>query len=94
MILATFLDPNNNGFDMVDAAEFLGLLISARLVFWGTVTGARKALRKEIHDVVDEKLKKYTQPIQPGYRNGGESLADLAHTVKRMATHMGLPEHE
>jgi hypothetical protein len=37
-------------------------------------------------------IEKMTQPIQPGYRNGGESLADLAHEVRRMSRAMGADE--
>jgi hypothetical protein len=37
-------------------------------------------------------IEKMTQPIQPGYRNGGESLADLAHEVRRMSRAMGVDE--
>lgn len=37
-------------------------------------------------------IEKMTQPIQPGYRNGGESLADLAHEVRRMSRAMGVEE--
>ena len=37
-------------------------------------------------------IEKMTQPIQPGYRNGGESLADLAHEVRRMSKAMGVEE--
>ena len=37
-------------------------------------------------------IEKMTQPIQPGYRNSGESLADLAHEVRRMSRAMGVDE--
>lgn len=39
-----------------------------------------------------EDIQKMTQPIQPGYRNGGESLSDLAHEVRRVAKAMGVDE--
>lgn len=42
--------------------------------------------------VVRDELAKATKPIQPGYRNGGESLADVAHLVKRIADKIGLDE--
>ncbi len=41
-----------------------------------------KELKADIH--------KMTQPIQPGYRNGGESLSDLAHEIRRVAKAMGV----
>ena len=90
MILATFLDPNENGFDIVDAGEAVALIIASATIIRFVALWIRKMLRTEIHAVMDEKLKHYTQPIQPGYRNGGESLADLAHLMKRVATHVGL----
>jgi len=41
-----------------------------------------------IRNVVRDEIKKATMPIQPGYRNGGESLADLAQKVDRIITGM------
>ena len=35
-------------------------------------------------------IQQMTQPIQPGYRNGGESLSDLAHEIRRVAKAMGV----
>lgn len=48
------------------------------------------ALMWYVRIVVRDEVRKATQPIQPGYRNGGESLADVAHTVKRIADKIGL----
>lgn len=92
MILASFLDPNNNGFDIVDVGEIIGVCSAIVFSVYRTTNWLLESLREEIKDVVDEKLQHYTQPIQPGYRNGGESLADLAHTVKAMARHLGIDE--
>lgn len=44
--------------------------------------------------VVRDEVGKATRPIQPGYRNGGESLADIAHIVKRIADRLDLIEEE
>jgi hypothetical protein len=41
-----------------------------------------------IRNVVRDEIKKATMPIQPGYRNGGESLADLAQKVDRLIARM------
>jgi len=41
-----------------------------------------------IRNVVRDEIKKATMPIQPGYRNAGESLADLAQKVDRIITGM------
>lgn len=50
------------------------------------------ALMWYVRVVVRDEVSKATKPIQPGYRNGGESLADIAHTVKRIANKIGLEE--
>lgn len=42
--------------------------------------------------VVRDEVIKATKPIQPGYRNGGESLADISDMVKRIAKHVGLDD--
>lgn len=44
--------------------------------------------------VVRDEVSKATKPIQPGYRNGGESLADVAHTVRRIADRLDIIEEE
>ena len=50
------------------------------------------ALMWYVRVVVRDEVSKATKPIQPGYRNGGESLADVAHTVKRIADKIGLTD--
>lgn len=45
-----------------------------------------------IRVMVRDEVTKATKPIQPGYRNGGESLADVADTVKRIAKKIGLED--
>lgn len=50
------------------------------------------ALLWYVRVAVRDEVRKATQPIQPGYRNGGESLADVAHTVRRIANKIGLPD--
>ena len=50
------------------------------------------ALMWYVRVVVRDEVSKATRPIQPGYRNGGESLADVAHIVKRIADKIGLPD--
>lgn len=46
-----------------------------------------------IRVIVRDEVLKATRPIQPGYRNGGESLADIADAVKRIAKQIGLEDH-
>lgn len=37
-----------------------------------------------IRTIVRQELEKWTKPIQPGYRNGGESLSDISHKLDRI----------
>lgn len=85
MFLASFFDPGNDGFTIVDLAQLIGLF----LLTWGAVWGAlawntkraaanRQAEREEMERRILDALVEHTKPIQPGYRNGGESLADVA----------------
>lgn len=50
------------------------------------------ALMWYVRVVVRDEVSKATKPIQPGYRNGGESLADVAHAVRRIADKIGLED--
>ena len=43
-----------------------------------------------VRNVVRDEIAKATRSIQPGYRNGGQSLADLAHKVDRIIEHVGM----
>lgn len=47
-------------------------------------------LRWTIRQIVRDELTAFTRPIQPGYRNGGESLADVAHELRRVRAHLGI----
>ena len=58
----------------------------------GVVAGLFAGLRWLVRDVVRQEVSAFTRPIQPGYRNGGESLADVAHRMKRIETHLGIEE--
>ena len=46
-------------------------------------------MRWMIRTVVREELSKATRNIQPGYRNGGSSLADIAARLDRIEAHFG-----
>lgn len=57
-------------------------------VFGGSVIGllvkmTQLWIRSIVQHVVEE-IRTSTRQIQPGYRNGGESLADIAHRVQRL----------
>ena len=47
-------------------------------------------LRWTIRQIVRDELTAFTRPIKPGYRNGGESLADVAHELRRIRNHLGI----
>lgn len=52
------------------------------------------ALDWRIRETVKSQVRDATRPIQPGYRNHGESLADVAHLVRKIADKVGLDEGE
>lgn len=55
----------------------------------------RSHIDDRLHTVRDQlrhDIERATQPIRPGYRNGGESLADLAHEIRRLRDHLGIEE--
>ena len=58
-----------------EAGAVAAALGSIAAVIWAVV---RYAVLKPL----DKRIKEATQPIQPGYRNGGDSLADIAKKVK------------
>ena len=43
-----------------------------------------------VRNVVREEIAKATKSIQPGYRNHGQSLADVAVKVDRLMEHIGM----
>ncbi len=41
-----------------------------------------------IRSVVRQEIERYTRTIQPGYRNGGNSLADIAAKLDDLASRL------
>jgi hypothetical protein len=41
-----------------------------------------------IRSVVRQEIERYTKTIQPGYRNGGSSLADIAAKLDDLASRL------
>lgn len=41
-----------------------------------------------VRAVVRQELEKYTKTIQPGYRNGGSSLADISAKLDELASRL------
>ena len=80
-ILADFLDPGGNGFDVADAAILLTFIIAGTSAMYGAAVFALRQLREEITDVVVKR----TQPLVSGYRNDGNSLTDISNRVELIA---------
>ena len=68
--------------------EWIALIVGIITIITGVLGGFFWLTRV----IVRDELTKATRPIQPGYRNGGESLSDIAATVKRIAKHVGLED--
>lgn len=73
-----------------EVLQVLGILAIALAVLdWrikAHVTTKVDELRAEVKRDVEHR----TQSIQPGWRNGGESLADIAHEMRRIRAHLGI----
>ena len=78
-------EPNSKG-KAVDFGDVVGLVATslAALAIMGT------GLVWLIRNVVRDEIKKATQTIQPGFRNGGDSLADVSAKVDRIIEKLGL----
>ena len=74
----------------MDATEIVGIIGGILAILAGVVS----ALMWYVRTVVRDEIAKATQSIQPGYRNGGESLADVAHMVKRIADRLDAIEDD
>lgn len=74
----------------MSAAEWVGLTVGVLTIIGVLLAGLTWVVRH----IVREEIHKATQPIQPGYRNGGESLADVAALVRKIADKVGLDEGE
>lgn len=96
MILASFFDPNGNGWDTTDLATILGLILTLIAVAAVIRKGFQATSAKfatEVREIVRDELDTYTKPIQKG-ANGGSSLPDVNKKVDLIAAHLGisLPE--
>jgi len=78
-------EPNLKG-KAVDFGDVVGLVATslAALAIMGT------GLVWLIRNVVRDEIKKATQPIQPGFRNGGDSLSDVSSKVDRIIEKLGV----
>jgi hypothetical protein len=69
-------------------SELVGLIVGVIAIITGLFAGFSWVTRA----IVRDELGKATKPIQPGYRNGGESLADVANNVKRIMARLELED--
>jgi hypothetical protein len=78
-------EPNSKG-RTVDFGDVVGLIATslAALAIMGT------GLVWLIRNVVRDEIKKATKPIQPGFHNGGDSLADVSSKVDQIISKLGL----
>lgn len=68
--------------------DWIALAVGVIAITTGVLAGISWLTRA----IVRDELSKATRPIQPGYRNGGQSLADIADTVRRIADKIGLED--
>lgn len=66
--------------------EWIAAAVGIIAILTGFIAGFSWVTRA----IVRDELAKATKPIQPGYRNGGQSLADIADTVARIAKKIDL----
>lgn len=62
-------------------------LIATCLAILGIMGGGLVWL---VRNVVRDEIAKATKSIQPGYRNHGQSLADVAVKVDKLIAHIGM----
>lgn len=67
-------------------ADYVGLIATVLAILG--IMGA--GLVWLVRNVVREEIAKATKSIQPGYRNHGQSLADVAVKVDRLIEYVGM----
>ena len=67
-------------------ADYVGLIATVLAIL--AIMGA--GLVWLVRNVVREEIAKATKSIQPGYRNGGQSLADVAIKVDALIEYVGM----
>lgn len=68
--------------------EWIAAAVGVIAILTGVIAGFSWVTRA----IVRDELAKATKPIQPGYRNGGQSLADIADTVAKIAKKINLED--
>lgn len=93
-VLASILDPSDNGFDISDLSVLLGVVVliagsTATVVNWRAkrVAAARSVERAEMEARIKDAVDLVAAKVQP--QNGGEGWKDTAATVKQIAARQG-----
>ena len=77
--------------EILAALGVLGVLLAA--LDWRIRASVERHVMTVSKEIKDEVLSA-TRPIQPGYRNGGESLADVAALTRKIAEKVGIYDEE
>lgn len=87
-ILATILDPADNGFDIGDLSVLIGVILTisvttATIVRWNAnrLAAARNRDVNDMEQRIKAAIMVATEPIAPDYRNDGGSLRDVADKI-------------
>ena len=95
-ILATLLDPSDNGFDIGDLSLLVGVIVSislttAAVVRWNAkrVARVRAKERADLEQRILDAITDRTRPIQPEYRNDGGALRDVADKLDTVIDRQG-----
>lgn len=72
----------------MSAGEVVGLVLGVLSIVALMAAGAGWWIKQ----LVRNEIATFTRPIQPGYRNGGDSLADVSARLRRMEAHLGIEE--
>ena len=75
-----------------DVLAIIGVSAAVLSVIDWRIRGHIDTRLLDFRELVRSDIEKATRPISPGYRNGGESLADLAHEIRRLRDHLGIGE--
>jgi hypothetical protein len=85
-ILAAFFDPNDNGFDVTDAAIIVGFVLTVWGAVWGAVAwnsrrvaATRAQERADTEARITAAVTRLSDKVQP--QNGGSGWRDVHHKL-------------
>lgn len=93
-VLASILDPADNGFDISDLSVLIGVILTisvttAGIVRWNAkrVANVRAVERQEMEQRIKSAVEDLAVKVQP--KNGGMGWSDTAATVKQIHARQG-----